>query len=63
MKRHLLSERTAYFLTALSIYVVLFGGIIISGWISGVEWSDYWIDFSWNMLNTEELKDIVLLKE
>ncbi|WP_281975398.1 hypothetical protein [Halobacillus litoralis] len=63
MKRHLLSERTAYFCTALSIYVVLFGGIIISGWISGVEWSDYWIDFSWNMLNTEELKDIVLLKE
>ncbi|MGP4062111.1 hypothetical protein [Halobacillus sp. H74] len=63
MKRHLLSERTAYFLTALSIYVVLFGGILISGWIAGVEWTDYWIEFSWSMLNTEELKDIVLLKE
>ncbi|WP_226577083.1 hypothetical protein [Halobacillus litoralis] len=48
-----------YYGLMIFIYTLMFGGIFLSGWISGVNWSEYGVDFSWSMLNTEELKAII----
>lgn len=47
-----------YYLVMLCIYILLFGGIALSGWLTGTNWADYSFDVSWSMLNTEELKNI-----
>lgn len=47
-----------YYLVMLFTYTLLFGGIVLSGWLTGTHWTDYSIDVSWSMLNTEELKKI-----
>ncbi|ARI77540.1 hypothetical protein [Halobacillus mangrovi] len=44
------------------ILLVLVGGIYLSGWIAGVHWEEYWIDFSWTMFNSEQIKQLVNIK-
>ncbi|MBH0229698.1 hypothetical protein [Halobacillus yeomjeoni] len=44
------------------IITLLFGGIYLSGWFVGVDWGDYNLKFSWNMFNSEELRQLVGMK-
>ncbi|QAS52788.1 hypothetical protein HLI_11570 [Halobacillus litoralis] len=59
MKLKNTKEVLEYVIINLAIYICFFGGIYFSGVFAGVEWSSYWIDFSWNMFNIEELKQII----
>ncbi|WP_392387199.1 hypothetical protein [Halobacillus karajensis] len=52
-------ELLEYISVIVSIYLILFGGIYFAGVYTGVDWTNYWIDFSWTMLNVEELKQII----
>ncbi|SFJ66969.1 hypothetical protein SAMN04487936_103267 [Halobacillus dabanensis] len=58
MKRRFTHADFDYYLVMLFTYTLLFGGIILSGLLTGIHWTDYSIDVSWSMLNTEELKRI-----
>ncbi|MGI8315061.1 hypothetical protein [Halobacillus mangrovi] len=50
------------FTMSIFIILVLLGGIYLSGRIAGVHWEEYWLDFSWTMFNSEEIKQMVKIK-
>ncbi|MFD1019724.1 hypothetical protein [Thalassobacillus hwangdonensis] len=45
--------------TMLAILMLFFGGVFVSGLFTGVHWENYWIDFSWQLVNVKELKQII----
>ncbi|KHE72200.1 hypothetical protein [Halobacillus sp. BBL2006] len=52
-------EQIECFIVSIFTLLVLFGVIFISGVVTGVDWGDYWVDFSWSMFNIEEIKQMV----
>ncbi|MFC7063377.1 hypothetical protein [Halobacillus seohaensis] len=54
-----MKERVEYYFVITTIIIVLFGGIYVSGLMTGVDWGNYSIQFSWNMVNIKEFKQIV----
>lgn len=48
-----------YAVVVLSIYLCFFGSVWFFGSLNGADWSSWWTGFSWEMVNTEELKQII----
>lgn len=55
-------EVTEYYVMSMVIMILLFGSIYMAGWFTGVQWSDYVVPFSWEMVNVDELKQIIWMK-
>ncbi|MFG6115542.1 MULTISPECIES: hypothetical protein [Thalassobacillus] len=51
-----------YYGMSFLVLIIFFGGIFISGIVTGVEWGEYIPRFSWDMFNARELKQIVGLE-
>ncbi|MBN8234150.1 hypothetical protein JF544_02780 [Halobacillus kuroshimensis] len=48
-----------YAVVVLFIYLCFFGFVWLFGALNGADWSSWWVGFSWDMVNTKELKQII----
>lgn len=56
-------KKFEYYVVLSVTYFLLFGGIFLSGWLVGTDWTDYSFQITWEMVNTEALKDIFIMEE
>jgi hypothetical protein len=56
-------KKFEYYVVLLMTYVLLFGGIFLSGWMAGTDWTDYSFKLTWEMVNKEAIKDIFMIEK
>ncbi|MCP3033298.1 hypothetical protein LF817_18385 [Halobacillus sp. A1] len=54
-------EMIECFLMIFTVFTLFFSVLVISGMVFGVNWEQYIPDFSWRMVNTKEMKDLLTL--
>ncbi|ELK45951.1 MULTISPECIES: hypothetical protein [unclassified Halobacillus] len=52
-------DKLTYVVVCFLIFFLFFGGIYVSGILTGVHWEGYTFELSWKMINVEELKHII----
>ncbi|PPA70978.1 hypothetical protein [Jeotgalibacillus proteolyticus] len=55
-------EKIEYYAISVTIFLLFFGAIYISGATYGDGWDTINITFSWDMLNVKELKKVLSLE-